>query len=27
MLDVPVATRDLYRLRGRATPEDGQAAG
>src|SRR6266851_3310913 len=25
MLDVPVATRDLYRLRGRATPENGQA--
>ncbi len=27
MLDVPVATRDFYRSRGRATPEDGQAAG
>jgi len=27
MLGVPVGTRDLYRLRGRATPENGQAPG
>lgn len=27
MLGVPVATRDLYRLRGKATPENGQAPG